>query len=199
MNDKPQPEQSSLSLDDVYYVLFRHKWKILLFSLLGFLGAAGFLLLKPVPFQSEARLLIRYVLDEGGALNPSANGSRVRSPDERGDSILNSEIEILTSFDLAKSVADTIGPEKILAKAGGGSNATQAAVLVAKNLEVVAGTKGSVIHVTFKHPDPELVQTVLQEVVDSYIRKHIEVHQTGGALDDFLTRKTDELHTQALA
>ena len=185
-----------MSLDDIYYVLFRHKWKILLFSLLGILGAGSFLLLSPVPFQSEARLLIRYVLDEGGAVSPSANGSRVRSPDERGETIIASEIEILTSFDLAKSVADTIGPEKILAKAGGGKDATAAAAFIATHLEVDAGKKGSVIHIIFKHPDPEIVQSVLQEVVDTYIRKHIEVHQTGGALDDFLTRKTDELHNQ---
>ncbi len=196
MNDKPQPEQSSLSLGDIYYVLFRHKWKILIFSLLGVFGAGGFLLLKSDPYQSEARLLIRYVLDEGGAMAPSANGSRVRTPDERGESIINSEIEILTSYDLAKSVAETIGPEKILAKAGGGSNVTQAASFIYRNLEVEAGKKGSVIHAIFKHPDPEMVQTVLQEIVDTYVRKHIEVHQTGGALDDFLTRKTDELRNQ---
>lgn len=185
-----------MTVDDIYFVLFRHKWKIILCAILGILAAGGFLLLKPIPYQSEARLLIRFVLDDSGTLGNTANGQRMRSPDERGESIISSEVEILTSYDLAKTVAETIGPEKLLAKMGGGKDLTKAAIYVYKNLEVEAAKRGSVIHIMFKHPDPELVQPVLQEVIDSYIRKHIEIHQTGGAIDDFLTRKTVDLKNQ---
>lgn len=185
-------------MDDVYYILFRHKWKIIAFSVLGFVAAGVFLLIRPMPYVSEARLMIRYVLDESGSVGPvGASSSRVRTPDERGDSIINSEIEILTSFDLAKTVAENVGPDKILGKQSTRTNdIIGAAAVVANGIEVDAGKKDSVIRIVFKNKDAELVQPVLQELVESYIRKHLDVHQTGGALDDFLVRKTDELRGQ---
>jgi len=62
------PQPSGMNVGDIYYVLFRHKWKILLCSAAGVLASGFLLLLKPPGYKSEAKLLIRYVLD-----NKSAN------------------------------------------------------------------------------------------------------------------------------
>jgi uncharacterized protein involved in exopolysaccharide biosynthesis len=51
-------------------------------------------------------------------------------PDSQGAGIINSEIQILTSLDLAEQAVDNIGAASILAKAGGGSNTLSAAGLV---------------------------------------------------------------------
>jgi uncharacterized protein involved in exopolysaccharide biosynthesis/Mrp family chromosome partitioning ATPase len=53
-----------------------------------------------------------------------------------------------------------------------------------------------VIHVSFAHPDPEVAQLVLRELVASYLRKHVEIHRAVGIVGDFLTQETDQLRTR---
>jgi polysaccharide biosynthesis transport protein len=198
MNSKSSHDAQALpSLGDIYFVLFRHKWKILFCSAAGFLAAIAFYLMNPPPYESEAKLFIRYVLDSR-SLNPTANNSRMTSPDEMGESIINSEVEILTSFDLFKQVAANVGPEKILAGVGGGSDATRAASVVRDNLIVDAPKQSSVLHIIFRHPNPDVVQPVLNEIIATYLASHLQVHQALGASDEFLTEETGQLHSQIL-
>ena len=75
------------------------------------------------------------------------------SPDAMGQSIINSEMEILTSFDLAMEAAKNIGPEKILAKYGGGNDPPKRPGL-SKNLTWKRREQDSVIHVVYMDPDP---------------------------------------------
>ena len=71
MNEKrPDLQAGGMSLADIYFVLFRQKWLILVFSLLGIVGAVVLLfVVKPPQYQSEAMISIRYVV-EGKSLNP---------------------------------------------------------------------------------------------------------------------------------
>ncbi len=185
-----------MSLGDIYYVLFRHKWKIIVLSLAGFLGAAAVHFLKPPPYQSQAELLIQYV-PEARSLSLVGSDQKVIVPDSQGAGIINSEIQILTSLDLAQQAVTNIGAARILARAGGGSNANAAAGLVQANLLAVAADKDSgVILVTFKHPDPQIVQPVLQEVINDYFQKHYEIHSVGGQYDDALSRERTALGLQ---
>ena len=39
--EQGQAQNAGINLKDIYYVLFRHKWKIILFSLAGVIAAAG--------------------------------------------------------------------------------------------------------------------------------------------------------------
>jgi uncharacterized protein involved in exopolysaccharide biosynthesis/Mrp family chromosome partitioning ATPase len=183
-----------ITVGDVYYVLFRHKWKIILLSLAGILAAAAFHRLNPPPYQSQAELLIQYV-PQAGALSLIGSDQRIIVPG--GDDVINAEIQILTSLDLAEEAATNIGPATILAKAGGGSNSIAAAGLIRGNLEVeTAGNRSSVIVVTFKHSDPQIVQPVLQEVINDYFKKHKEIHSAGGQYDDALSREQSTLSAQ---
>src|SRR2546429_3629134 len=108
-----------MALGDIYYILFRHKWKIVVISAFGLLAAILLPLVWHLPYQSEAKLFIRYVLESKSPGQVGANDSKVKSPDERGENIINTELEILTSLDLAQQVADAIEPRKILAQAAG--------------------------------------------------------------------------------
>ncbi len=196
MNLASAPTPSpSMTVGDIYYILFRHKWKILLCSVAGLLAAAAVYKFFPPPFESQARLFIRYVM-EARSLNLAGDDGRMKSPDQRGETIINSEIEILTSRDLAEQVATAIGPAKILAKAGGGNDVNRAAALIAKNLTVEVAHFSSVLQLSFKHPDVALVQPVLAEIVRSYLKKHVEVHRTAGMVGDFLTQETDTLRSR---
>lgn len=185
-----------MALGDIYYVLFRHKWKIIILSLAGILAAAGLKFFLPPPYQSEAELLIQYV-QQASTLSLVGSDQKVIVPDSRGDGILNSEIQILTSLDLAVVAVTNIGAANILAKAGGGSNAVQAAALIRNNLQAEPGARGSgIIIVTLSHPDPQIVQPILQEVITDYFQKHSEIHSASGQYDDLLSRERADLSVQ---
>jgi uncharacterized protein involved in exopolysaccharide biosynthesis/Mrp family chromosome partitioning ATPase len=179
---------------DIYFILFRHKWKIILLSLAGIAAAAVYWWYCPPPFQSEAKLFVRYVLDSRSVSTDPKN-AQMTSPDEMGQSILNSEMEILTSYDLADQAAKNIGPAKILAKYGGGNDPTRAAGIIRKNLVVETPKQDSVIHVAFMSADPTIVQPVLSEIISDYLDKHLQVHQSSMS-DDYMSQETAQLRSQ---
>ncbi len=187
-----------MTLADVYYVLFRHKWKIVLVSGAGLLAAVGFFFLWPVTYGSEAKLFIRYVQDTKSPGQVGTADPKVKSPDERGENIINSELEVLTSLDLALEVATNVGPEQILAKAGGGADPNKAAGLIRAGLLVEVPKKSDVIRIVLQHPDRQLVQTLLSKLIDTYFKRHAEVHRAAGVFDDFLQQETDQLKSRLL-
>jgi polysaccharide biosynthesis transport protein len=191
----PPAASAGLTLGDIYYVLFRHKWKIVLCSILGLAGAAAVYVLNPPPFTSEAKLFIRYVVTETKTPTPGGD-SPSKSPDQRGETIMESEKEILTSLDLSRQVAEAIGPEKILSKRGGGKDLNQAAVAINRGLLVETPPWSSVIRVTFRHPDATLVQPVLREVIAQYLKMHVDIHRAVGIIGDFLVQETDQLRSR---
>jgi succinoglycan biosynthesis transport protein ExoP len=197
----PVAQPASMGIGDIYYILFRHKWRILICSLLGVLGAVAFYLSFSPPFQSEAKLFVRYVVTEGKTtgIGPVGETSNVKSPDMRGETIMESEQEILTSLDLSRQVAEAIGPEKILANFDGGTDLNEAAHVINKGLVVIVPRHSSVIHVIFKHPDVTLVQPVLAETINRYLKTHVEIHRTVGIIGDFLTQETDQLRNRLAA
>jgi len=190
--NEPESGGSGFTPQDVYYAVFRQKWKILICCILGVVGAVFFYFTKPATYRSEAKLLVRYVQDTK-PVDASANDSQVKSPDTRGENIINSEVEILTSLDLATQVADVVGATNILSKLGGGTNRVVAAAVVGAGLRVDVPRRSSIIRVTYDHPDPSVAQEVLRQTVSGYLRKHVEVHRAVGVFDEFLTKQTDDL------
>jgi uncharacterized protein involved in exopolysaccharide biosynthesis/Mrp family chromosome partitioning ATPase len=188
----PPPE---ITRGDIYFVLFRHKRKIIFLAAAGIVAAIIYYLLEPTLYQSEAKLFIRYVLDTRSPNTTAANTSEI-SPAESSGNIVNSEIQILTSFDVAEEAATHIGPKKILAKFGGGDDVVHAANVIKTHLTVDVPAGSSVIDIVFYHPDPTLVQPVLTEIITNYLEKHLEVHQATGASDDFLMEETTQLRSQ---
>jgi uncharacterized protein involved in exopolysaccharide biosynthesis/Mrp family chromosome partitioning ATPase len=182
-----------MTVGDIYYVVFRHKWKIILLSLAGIVASAVFYYRNPPPYQSQAKLLIQYV-PESTPQTLVGSDHQVIMPDSQGASIINAEIQILTSLDLAEQAATNFGPANILAAVGGGSNAIAAAGVVRGNLEAQAA--GSIIVVTFKHPDPRIVQPVLQEVINNYFQRHDEIRLALGQYDDAFNRERSALSVQ---
>ena len=186
---------AGIGLDDILYVLFRRKWMILSFMVAGLVGAgAVFLTGKPV-YQSEAKLLLRYV-QENRAATAVDKDSQIRSPDSGGDALINSELEILGSLDLAMQVAEIIGPEKIQGTVGKETNAIKARIIIQKGLQVDAPRKSSVIRLLYTHEDPEVTQAVLRQLIASYLKKHVELHRGLGDLEKFLAQQTDQLRSR---
>ena len=139
MNPKQTaPPSPGITVWDVYYILFRHKWIVVILSLLAIIAAVLMRVLWPVPYVSQAELLIKYVEETKPPEQANAE-SRVSTPDIHGDNIINSEIEILTSLDLVNSVVEALTPGRILAKSGGGTNRLEAAFLVRMGLTAAQG------------------------------------------------------------
>ncbi|MDB6110635.1 MAG: Lipopolysaccharide biosynthesis protein [Pedosphaera sp.] len=178
MSNKRQGQQAGgINLGDIYFVLFRQKWKILLFSCLGFVAAGVLFVIKPAQFQSEAKLNIRFIEEKRfptastGGDSPNVTTVAIGSAN-----LISTEIEFLTSPDTAMEVVKAVGAEKILAKAGGGSDPNAAVGLILKNLTTDPITRGSVLHIIFQHPDYDLSQSLLAELIGAYYKTHDEQH-----------------------
>jgi uncharacterized protein involved in exopolysaccharide biosynthesis/Mrp family chromosome partitioning ATPase len=133
------------------------------------------------------------VLENRSPNQVNTTDSKVKTPDEGGEHVINTELEILTSLDLALAVAEEIGPDKILAKLGGGANLQAAAGVVRYNVLPEVPKQSNVIRLIFKHPDPAIVQPVLSKLISLYLKKHAEIHRAVGVFDDFLTLETENL------
>ena len=187
-------QHSGVHRSDILFALFKRKWTIVLCATMGMIAAAAvYFGFPPVWFppvyESQAKLLVRYVL-ERSAVDPIDNTSRPNDKPSKTDSIINSEVQILTSWDLAVEVADAIGPKRL-----GASSKEAAAGGIISGLQVTAPKGSDVIFVSYKNGDPQLPTLVLQQVLSRYFVKHLEVHRSAGAFD-FVTQQTDQVRAR---
>src|SRR6516162_414627 len=97
---QPQHHRSGMRASDILFALFRSKWTIVVCTLLGLAVAAAVFHWFPLPYQSQAKLLVRYVVERSG-VDPIDNTTRPNqgsSGNPKVDSIIDSEVQILTSW-----------------------------------------------------------------------------------------------------
>jgi uncharacterized protein involved in exopolysaccharide biosynthesis len=180
---------SGMNLFDVLFMLFRHKWKILSFGLAGLLAAGGAYLILPPAYQSDAKLFVRYVLDKSAV---DGMDPQIKTPNPQNDNMMSSEVEILTSRDLAREVAEAIGVEKILPHSGAKPSLEEAILTLNRGFVVSAAKGTNIIELSFRSANPDLPNPVLQEWVKRYFDKHLEVHRSVGAFE-FVANETEQL------
>src|SRR5438874_7572560 len=185
---QPQHHRSGM-LSDILFALFRRKWIIVICTLLGIAAAAAFYHLFPPTYQSQAKLLVRYVL-ERSAVDAIDNTNKPTQAGKTTDSVIDAEVQILTSWDLAAQVAEAIGAKRL----GASSNAAAAGSILS-GLEVGASKGSDVILVSYKTPNWQLAPVVLQELLSRYFTKHLEVHRSAGAFD-FVSQQSDQLRAR---
>jgi polysaccharide biosynthesis transport protein len=186
-----EAQRSGLNLDDILFILFRHKWKILLFATAGIVAAAAVYFLSRA-YESQAKLLVKYVA-ERTAIDKLE--TPIETPNSQNEKLLNSEVEILTSWDLAIQVAQAIGVERLLQGPGSKATIADAARSILSGLKVTPLKGSNIISVSYQSRDPELAVRVLQELVTRYFDKHLEAHRSIGAFD-FVNRETDRVRAQ---
>src|SRR5882757_8115476 len=78
---RSESTHAGFSAADVVFALFKHKKKILLCAALGLLAAATVALLYPPVYESQAKLLVRYVVERStvDALDSATGSSSLRS------------------------------------------------------------------------------------------------------------------------
>jgi polysaccharide biosynthesis transport protein len=190
---RPDVQHSSLNRNDILFALFKHKWKILFCAVAGLVAAATVYFFYPPVYESQAKLLVRYVL-ERSAVDPIDNTRGSAGLGQASENVLGSEAEILTSWDLAVQAAEAIGPKRLLPSARAPTKEAAARTIVA-GLDVNIHKGSNIIFVSYKNHDPQLTTLVLGELVNRYFNKHLEVHRSTGAFD-FVTQQTDQVRTR---
>jgi uncharacterized protein involved in exopolysaccharide biosynthesis len=191
-NFEGPPDQSGLGLYDILFMLFRHKWKILALTLGGLIAAGGFYLSVPGVYESEAKLLVRYVMERSAV---DGLDSQIKTPSPENHTLINSEVEILTSTDLIRQVAEAIGVRQFASGPVSEVAMEKAIEAINQSLEVSVVKDTNIISVAFRSDDPRLPMPVVQELVKRYFDKHLAVHRSTGAFD-FVRQETAELKKQ---
>ncbi len=186
---------STLSRNDILFALFKHQKKILLGTLAGLAVAVAVFFFFPPVYESDAKLLVRYLVERSTVDAP------VDSPRSTGgyapttDTVIGSEIEILSSWDLAVQTAEAVGVKRVLPHAKGTPTKEAAAGTIASGLTLTTKKGSNIIFASYRNRDPELATLVLSELVNRYFNKHLEVHRSAGAFD-FVTQQTDQVRAR---
>ena len=181
-------------LVDIYFVVFRRKWLILFFAVIGVIAGLGYFLTKQPPYQSSANLMISYVT-ESRPDDLGGGAARTISMTEQAASVMNSEMKILTSFDLYQQVATNIGSE-LLKQVSGGNDPIQGASIISHGLRVEPSRDSSVIQLTYLHPDQTVVAPLVGAIIDEYISLHLKFHSSIQISDAVLTEKASLIKSQ---
>ena len=189
----PSPQSSSMTLRDIYYVVFRHQKTIILFfcSVLVLSVFAAFQM--PRIYQSNAQMLIR-LGRENATLDPTiAMGSPTVNINESRETEINSDIEVLRSRELIERIIDSLGTNRILFLEGDYQKlplATRndslriremAIQTIAKNLTTELVRKTNVIAISFRSRSPQTAHDVIELLILFYHRKHMSIYRPTGS------------------
>ena len=184
-------QHSGLNLSGILFALFKRKRTIMVCALMGIIAAAAFYFFYPPLYESQAKLLVRYVLERSAVDSiESTNAGSAAASSGYTDRVIGAEMEILTSWDLAVQVAQAIGPKRLHA-----ATETDAAGIVSSGLNVISNKGSNILFVSYKNRDPQITALVLQELLSRYFVKHLEVHRSAGAFD-FVTQQTDQVRAR---
>lgn len=187
----PQEPESGLNLNDILFILFRHKGKIILSSLAGILAAALCYFQFPI-YESRAKLIVRYVVDRSPVDKVDEGSNTINGL--VGDAVINSEVEILTSADLALQVADSVGPMCLLPDAAEPTKSAAAGV-VSGGLRVSQRFGSNIIAVSYRNRNPGIPKRVLENLMSQYFDKHLQVHRSLGTFD-YVMQQTQKVRSQ---
>src|SRR5438876_5849447 len=212
-----QQHHSGIHLSDILFALFKRKRTIILCAVVGIIAAAAFYFFYAPVYESQAKLLVRYVLERSAvdSIESTNSGPAAASSNDYTSRVIGAEIEILTSWDLAVQVAQAIGPKRLLPPgwdqagkvaqaiglkrllppSGAAATETEAASAISLGLNVISNKGSNIIFVSYKNHDPQITALVLQELLSRYFVKHLEVHRSAGAFD-FVTQQTDQVRTR---
>jgi uncharacterized protein involved in exopolysaccharide biosynthesis len=177
-----------LQIRTAFYIIKKHKWKILaLFLFMAITAAVGSLMLRPI-YQASSQLLVKPGREDV-YVSPTGDSPAVIDRSNQGEKV-NAEIAILKSSSLVAELVDHFGvnylyeyPDRTLKgklfkknKRPETRPVEQAHKSVLKSLEISRVPKSNVIEVTFDWPDPVIAARVVNKLVDLYLVQHVKVH-----------------------
>jgi uncharacterized protein involved in exopolysaccharide biosynthesis len=206
---------SGVKMKDILFALFKRKRTIGICAAVGMIAAAAIYFIYPPSYESQAKLLVRYVT-ERSAIDPVEAEKAAAASNNEADRVIGAEIEILTSWDLAIQVAQALGPQqlvpsppqdlfsqvalalglkRLLPPSGVPPTEATAAQSIASGLKITSNKGSNIILVSYKNHDPKIATLVLQELLSRYFVKHLEVHRSADAFD-FVAQQTDQVRAR---
>jgi len=186
LNSIDQSTQGGFDIHKILFTVYNHKWKILTFGIIGLVAAAFLYLLKKPLYQSQAKLLVHYVIDTHtiDQLDTRVTSERYMA------AAIKDELQILTSLDLAQQVIESglIDPQKILPNAEEPLSDIQIQQAILRGLKISIKSGSNVISVAYSHADPEVSPLVLNVLVSKYFEMHLKTHRSEIA-SEILERK----------
>ncbi|GAX61260.1 lipopolysaccharide biosynthesis protein [Candidatus Scalindua japonica] len=187
-------KDNSLVLRNFLFVIFRNKWKVLLVFLLTSVTATLIVLsIETDIYESQAQILIKPGR-ENISWDESALAPNLVFAKEGG---LNAEISILTSGYVLGRVIELVGQEAILPVLRDDLDSQEqrdqlAERLVLENLSVIPEKgKQQIVTISFKSHDPRIARDVLENLIDVYIDRHIDIHKAE-AQPKFFRKQSDK-------
>ncbi len=110
------------------------------------------------------------------------------------DGVIAAEVSILTSWDLSVQVAEALGPNRVLPDAKA-PTVVAAAAAINSGLSTTTAKGSNIIGVSYQNRRPEVATAVLNELVNRYFTKHLEVHRSAGAFD-FVSQQSDQIRAR---
>lgn len=194
MNNPANQNQAGgpkLSPGDIIFTLFRHSKKILFFVVLGLAVGGAIFKQWPKMFESKATIMIRFVTQDR-TLDTEQNTQVVDTGGRGTSHIIAAEKAIIGSLDLAKRVAEKVGPRELDPELEDEANTLAAAGIVLQGLVVENPGGTNMLEISFQHSSPTVAASTLDVLINSYLNRHHEIHQISPAFDGFLTRETDQ-------
>ena len=186
---------TGISVDDICFTLFRHKWLILGFVCLGLGGAAFVRIARPPKYASRAELMVKFVVDRQVASPISGDGPKLLT--ENSQNIITTEMEMLRSLDVASNAAALLSPE-IMVTMGVGTNRMAATGVIQTGIEGENPRGTSILAVMYKHREQSIVQPVLGTIITAYKLKHNQVYGLGN-VDSFAMEQLESSRSQLAA
>jgi uncharacterized protein involved in exopolysaccharide biosynthesis/Mrp family chromosome partitioning ATPase len=171
--------KSPIGFQEVLYMLYTRRWIIVALTLTGLAASSIVYFNREILYQTQVKLLVRYVLNRN---NIDSYQSQLSPSEPAGDHVIHTEIEILTSADLALSVVDNLGVNQVIPDAPPTATSLDAAGTILSSLDVGA-VPGNVIHIHYRNPNPELSVKILKELVTQYAIKHLKIHRSAAAFE----------------
>jgi len=177
MAAQTQPQQQSLNMQDFLTIFFKHKWKILItFALVAAATCVIALQTTPKQFVAKGVVMVKF----GREFVPVSEVGNVQPPTMNPESIINTEVQILTGRDLMEKVVDAVGPEELYPELGEKPLPPdwrrEIAILNFRTNLLVNPVKGSnLIEVYFRSKDPRVTAQVVNTLVDKLQERHLQV------------------------
>src|ERR1022692_2001987 len=191
--------QARATFPSIVYVLFRHKWAMVLTFLAVMKAAGAYCLLATEYYESESDLYVNFGRDTSSPVNtPSGVGQAEATVDEQ--TILNSLIQMLTSGSLVDSVITEIGLKKLYPgivaspPSSGTPLGSAERRMIKHDLKVRVAKNANIIQVIYDHPNPELAAKTVNLLVNSFIARELAVLRDPQS--KFIQEQLEQYHTQ---
>jgi uncharacterized protein involved in exopolysaccharide biosynthesis len=176
-----------MSAREIISLLFRERIAVIIALIIPVVLAIAAYGLAAPSYTATTKLLLGSGQKSDSKAEVSQQAANV--PFVTKQEVVNSEIEILTSRDLAKATIEDIGLEQLYPGSAGNASSEvgleRAVERFSRSLQASPVKNSDIIEISFEAPSPQLAQHVLSQLLEHYQQKHIDVYsrKLSGFLD----------------